>query len=239
VDRAFGPGWHATPDEIVLQTTYCDQQVLTFFDSSNNCVLREAIAQLPAGGTFVDVGANVGYFSLLAAKAVGDNGRCIAFEPSSREFAFLLANRQRNNADNIVAINSALFDSTACIRLSISPQHHGLNTVAVPDSGRFSPCRYELSAAMAGDLLIEPLLRTDQVDLMKIDVEGAELRVLKGMSSLLQRRVVAKFCIEITPTFLEAFGDSADSLIEFMHSFGYRATVRLNSWQWDELFVRA
>ena len=238
LEKTIGPGWHKTADGIMLRTAYSDPQTLVFFRPSDNPVLDQAIRSLPQGGAFVDIGANIGYYSLAAARVVGCDGRCLAFEPSAREFVTLLANREANDAHNVIAVNCALFECETTLTLATSPRHRGLNAIGNLESESFSPGRSELVAAFSGDTVIGPLLGPGPIDLVKIDVEGAELKVLRGMRRLLERRSVSMFCVEVTPRYLQRNGDTAAELYSLMKSAGYSPQATSTAWQYDELFVR-
>lgn len=102
----------------------------------------------------LDVGANTGYFSLLAARLVGSEGLVIALEPSQREFQRLLANMQLNHANNVLALNLASGDRLGVSRLTVEPDHTGLNRIeqgepraAAASSARLSRSLHSSSAA--------------------------------------------------------------------------------------------
>jgi FkbM family methyltransferase len=147
------------------------------------------LGALQRNAIFVDVGANVGYYTLLAARLVGPAGRVVAFEPNPAVRARLEAHVRLNQAEAVVQIQPfALADSDAGeIELFVPP--------AVAESGiaslELSPALAARGAAavrVAGQRFDEWLDHTPlaRIDVMKIDVEGAETAVLGGM-----RRVLA------------------------------------------------
>jgi FkbM family methyltransferase len=161
--------------------------------------VRAVRALLGPGGVFVDVGANCGYFSLVAAALVGSSGRVFAFEPNPTVFRELTVHVELNAcADRARAYQCALSDAPAeRVRLFVSPRHSGFSTLA-PDR---SPGRDHLSAESVVDVRTSTFDRwrleagVEAVDLVKIDVEGAEDQVLAGMAgSLHEGRVGAIIC---------------------------------------------
>jgi len=133
------------------------------------------------GMTVVDVGANVGYYSLLSAALVGPSGKVFAFEPNSENARLILMSRDRNNATQLVLHPVALSDEN---RYAFFSPHMGSNGGILPTSQEVIESR---------QCVVVPTARLDEivtqeVDLIKIDVEGAEGRVLAGADKLLERR---------------------------------------------------
>jgi FkbM family methyltransferase len=141
---------------------------------------------LRSGMTFVDIGAHVGYFSLLASRSVGPRGRVLSFEPTPSTYGILAANAADHG--NITAVNLACWSEPADITLyDYGPGFSGYNSVVrtrLPDWLRNGPSRYRhaIPAVRLDDHAREHRYVPDAV---KIDVESAELQVLKGMHELL------------------------------------------------------
>jgi FkbM family methyltransferase len=132
-------------------------------------------AYLRVGDVVVDVGSNVGTTVLAAAAAVGDTGRVYAIEPHPRIFGFLVQNLELNSIETVRAYNVAIGADEGVIRLSDRFPSDDENRV-VTSGGVEVPLR------RLDDLVDEPV-----VHLLKIDVEGYELRVLAGAQRLLTR----------------------------------------------------
>ena len=133
---------------------------------------------LRPGMTFVDVGANVGYHALLASRLVGANGRVIAVEPLSENCRSLLMSMSENCVNNLTLLPVALDDHQGWAHFST---HIGSNASLVSDS---------VEEIARGYGTIVPTFRLDDlvvgpVDVMKIDIEGAEARAVAGASGLI------------------------------------------------------
>jgi FkbM family methyltransferase len=154
-------------------------------------------AHLKPGDVFVDVGANVGYFSLLASRMVGKDGRVIALEPAPSTFAVLEHNILLNKAENVRAVRVAAYDRIATLPMySVAGEEAAGGASLVHVVG---PQEAEVSAAPLGDVLTSEELR--RARLIKIDVEGAEESVVAGLLPLLdQLRDDAELVIELLPT---------------------------------------
>jgi len=180
---------------------------------------------LAPGMTFVDVGANDGYYSIFAARRLGATGRVVAIEPSSRERRRLEANIVRNGIKTITVLPIALAEAPGKGELKLADgMHTGHNTL-----GGFATEGVMAAATETVDLdtldNVASLLHLDRVDLIKIDAEGAEVAVLQGARSVIaaQRPVLL---VEVNNRALAAQGHSATSLLEMMESsFNYRICV--------------
>ena len=84
---------------------------------------------LKQGDIFVDLGANIGYFSLLAAKTVGKGGRVFSFEPENRNFKYLIRNKELNNYNQITAAQKAISNKKDKVKLYICPYDTGHHTI--------------------------------------------------------------------------------------------------------------
>jgi FkbM family methyltransferase len=146
---------------------------------------RFIVQHLNAGHSFVDIGANSGYFAMLAASLVGPTGRVFAFEPNPTVFQELVAHVDLNKfGGRVQMLDYALSDVSAeNVSLFVLPHHKGFGTL-VENSGLL-PEHFGIATAVAVRTRTFDEWRTEQglerVDVMKIDVDGAEERVLLGM----------------------------------------------------------
>jgi FkbM family methyltransferase len=154
--------------------------------------------------TFVDVGANVGYFSLLAAKLL-ENGLVISVEPFPSTFELLEHNVSLNGCDNVNTINCAVSDRVEDLSMYTSPLNEGATTSNI-DVVHMFPERFEFESTKVAARPISDLLGdcdVSAIKLIKIDVEGFEYEVLKGISPILCNLPEdAKVIVEISPEVL-------------------------------------
>lgn len=195
--------------------------------------LMAAIAALGRGDVVVDVGANAGLYSVLAARAVAPGGRVYAFEPSRDEFARLAWAISANGLDNVIAANVALADRRGAVGFVSGPSDHtGLHRLEAAGEAPTTSVWAE-----RGDRAI-PLADGENVALLKIDVEGAELSVLRGFDEWLAARRIECLVVEVTDQFLQRFGASARELYAYLAAYGYvPKRGPLDVWQYDEVFV--
>ena len=167
------------------------------------------------GMVVIDVGAHVGYYSLLAAKHVGPTGKVYAFEPEPRNHKLLLSNIERNGYTNIVPINKGVSNRVGSTTLFLTAL----------DNGRHSAYRHR--SPERGSVSVEATTIDDfldaqgwpKVDLVKVDVEGAEMDVLQGMDRLFHESPDLKLIVEYNPTYLQ---DASADPLEFLGNLSAR-----------------
>lgn len=180
-------------------------------------VTRLMQRRLHAGGAMVDVGANWGYFSLLAAAAVGTAGHVIALEPDPRQFQALDSNIKLNGFAHVTAIRQAAAATAGravLVGYSDDAANRGVSRLGdgFPDRPSF-----EVECATVDGVTTRP-----RVDAIKVDVEGAEIDVLRGMSDGLARHKYRSIFLELHPEQLADRGESADACLRLLLDAGYR-----------------
>jgi FkbM family methyltransferase len=174
------------------------------------------LALLPPGGTFLDVGANWGYFTLVGAVRIGPSGRVVGLEPDPRLFSVLVANLRLNRLDHALALPLAAAASPGLAVLRGYDEAGGNRGLSrIVDSGP------------AGDFTVSTTdldsladrIGLERADVVKIDVEGAERQVLEGMRRGLRARVYRHILLELHPT-LAGPGELA-SAVNLLRNAGY------------------
>lgn len=176
---------------------------------------------LRPGDVFVDVGANIGYFTLLASRLVGATGQVIAIEANPRTFKLLEANVRLNRCANVdlrhVAAGAALGFATMVEREAGNAGGDQVDFAATP-----SPTAIAVER-------IDQIVGDRAVRLIKLDIEGAEAKALRGATGLLERADAPDLVFEFTPAFLADMGDDPRALIGMLERLGYTLQVIDNS----------
>lgn len=168
-------------------------------------VFKEA---LEPGMTVLDIGANIGYYSLLAARTVGPKGHVYAFEPDPRTVESLTANVRANAFSNVTVIPKAASDSTRLLQLRQSriATYSGLHSSMPPGS--------VIGTTAVETVRLDDVLEGARVDVMKCDVEGEEPAVLRGMRRTLQNSPDLRLLVEFNPIALASAGADASSFLQ-------------------------
>lgn len=183
--------------------------------------LNTILRLLEPGMTVVDAGANIGYYSLAAASRVGTTGRVHAFEPSPSVAARLAENVQINALETCIQVNaSALGRQSGEARLYLDSDDCEGNSM-------FSAVTARVSIRIQVDTLDEYICRNGitRVDLLKVDVEGAESALVVGAQGVLSGSFAPVIIMEFNPAALSLAGTSARSLQMLLTTFGYECFV--------------
>jgi FkbM family methyltransferase len=187
------------------------------YEPNEFCLLRQI---LKPGMTFIDAGANMGLYSIFAARRVGPRGKVLALEPSAREFEILQKNVKLNSLTNVLTIRKAIFDRASQVELSVAPLgKSGHNTLGA--FGYDTPLDHSerVQSERLDDLIHgEGLTR---VDVIKMDIEGAETAALRGAEETL-RQFKPVLLIELSDRSLQHQGTSSRELLGLLEKQGYR-----------------
>ncbi len=173
---------------------------------------------LKPGMTFVDVGANIGYFSSLASMLVGEKGKVFSFEPSPYAFLRLAKMAESTLAKNIYPFSLALSDSPGQLQLPVPPV--GNHTPSLLDKSAKETVTVEVTT-------LDRCLKANgvtQVNLLKIDVEGYELKALAGADTYFRAGTIENVLCEFNEYWLREAGTSSDELYEFFMKRNFECT---------------
>jgi FkbM family methyltransferase len=172
---------------------------------------------LHEGMTFCDVGANIGIITLFAARRVGPRGRVIAFEPTPANAEILRRNIALNGYGNVTVIQKAVFDAPGTARLYLS-EYRGCHSL-FPGPNRSSGEMIEVETVR-----LDSLPEISQVDVLKIDAEGADLGVLRSLGAFRPAHVILEYNSER----MKAAGLSSAGFLECVSSMGYEEVRSLD-----------
>jgi len=180
-------------------------------------VTSAILSVLQESHTFFDVGANLGYYTLLASKKVGSSGRVHAFEPAPAQFEHLRLNARLNRAANVVLNNIALAEAKGeremLLSLGWNQGTHSFGATEGPTKAYRVPC-----ATIDGYVVSNGL---ERIDAMKVDVEGAELLVFRGAERTLRSLAVPVIFFEACEHHARAVGHSTAEVKSFLNHLGY------------------
>jgi FkbM family methyltransferase len=207
----------ATQVEVPVSSDLFSQLAGGTFEVAHTAALRSFVR---LGDTAIDVGANVGLFSIELARLVGPTGRVFAVEPGPEAYAFLKRNLSRNGMAHAQAMNIALSDRVERGQLQVpngKPEYASLAPV-VHESVRGTAVSAAAVVLDTIDRLFLPHLQACR--LIKIDTEGHELSIIRGARSFLER-LRPIISLEIEPRLLASHGASSESVLLELRSLGY------------------
>ena len=175
---------------------------------------------LQPGDNFLDAGANIGNHSLHAAQQV-KSGTVIAFEPSPKTFEQLNSNIALNNFSNIITVQNALSDKKEKVKLYLSNTAN-IGSTGLSASDEFSGETVEVTTITGDEWLQQNF--NNSIAGIKIDVEGHELEVLKGLQQRIGRDKPFVM-IEILKSTLERFGHNPQDIYQMLYAFDYSSWI--------------
>ncbi|MBW7943516.1 MAG: FkbM family methyltransferase [Candidatus Kuenenia stuttgartiensis] len=170
---------------------------------------------------FIDVGANLGLYTIIAARIVGKKGKIYSFEPSKVNFERLTRNVQLNHYQNVICVQLALSDAEESREFLVSTDGFGAyNSLGKPSAGeRFNT---EVVSCLTWDQFAIKNQLIDKIALMKIDVEGWESRVFNGGKQFFSREDAPDLLVEFTEINAKINGSSCEILFQQLMDFGYQ-----------------
>lgn len=179
-------------------------------------------ALLPTKGVFFDVGSNMGYCSLLMSKAVGEDGKVFAIEPSERDFLRLVDNVNINRLNNINVYRLAISDQIGKVNISIAPEERSaLNTLGTEFSNKgLEKISIEEVDSTTLDAFVEKE-EISHIDVIKMDIEGSELKALNGARNIIEKYRPA-LIIGINKNSLKANNSSVEDIEKVLRELRYK-----------------
>ena len=200
---------------LLKPTEHIQQQLFWYgyYEKELGILLKRLVK---ANDVFLDIGANIGYFSLLAA-AVSSSSRVISFEPVHKLFQELNANISINNIKNIMPVNAAVGEINEEKEIFLSaPDNLGMSSFQEPEN-------YSGKKEKVTVIAIDDWFKTSgltKIDIIKLDVEGSELAALKGMHEVLQKQGPA-LIIEINPDTLSMFSLTPFDICHYLNQLNF------------------
>ena len=169
---------------------------------------------IESGMTVLDIGAHIGIYSLLAAAQMSSGGQVLAFEPDPRNLAFLEENVKINGFTDLIRIVPKAVCETEKKALLYLSQHTGLNSLIHSSNPR--PKALEIDA-ISMDSFLDKII---SIDVIKMDIEGAEIYALQGMQRTLERtNANLKLFLELNPGSLQQAGCSVEAFFSKLREF--------------------
>ena len=169
-----------------------------------------------SGNVVIDVGAHIGYYTLLFANLVKDKGHVWAFEPSGENFKLLKKNIEVNGCQNVTLINKAVSNNSGLTKLYLSKTSQADHkTYDAGDPRSF----IEVSAVSLDDYFRE---FKGKVDFVKIDVQGSETKVISGMEKIMSKNSKIKILTEFWPFGISKAGAIPRNYLKLLSQYNFK-----------------
>lgn len=212
----------------VMRRTFRSYILNRIHEEATTALFCEVVRE---GDVVVDLGANLGYFTLLAARLVGKSGRVYSFEPEPRNYSYLVKNIELNSYSHVTAVPKAVSDKPGVVPLFICPYDTGHHTIQqyagiqsyrpdlVGDKWEF----VEVETVRLDDFFQD---RMTPINVVKMDVEGAELLALSGMEQVIRANEGMSMFVEFFPLLIEEMGHSPREFARrLLEDFGFNLFV--------------
>lgn len=158
-------------------------------------------AKVKSGDVCIDVGASVGYFTLLFSRLVGPKGRVFAFEPTPNQIPYLLENIRKNGYKDRVTVHAVgAWDKTGTVQLPVN-----------------ASVQYPVKCVALDDVMDEE--NVEAVNFIKIDVDGPDTKVLKGLVKTFERSPNLKMVVEYYPQYIKDAGDDPKEFVSILKKY--------------------
>jgi FkbM family methyltransferase len=184
---------------------------------------------LRSGDTFVDIGANEGYFSVVGAKLVGSTGTVVAAEPQARLKPVLVKNFQLNGIEYVKLVDCAISDQSGTNELYISPD------LSTGSTGFYRRTKYKVPVQTVETITLAELFRRSRIDcahVLKMDIEGFEYEAILGSQELFVEKRIKVLALDLHPDYLEKRGQGVEKILEFLAKCDYSLDHRFENTVW-------
>ncbi len=216
-------------NRLSLLATFGYYSTVNEHEKTTTDVFKKVVQQ---GDVVLDLGANLGYFSLLARTLVGPEGKVFAFDPEPKNYEYLKKNIALNKfSDNVEAHQLALSNKAGFVDLFICPYDSGHHTINQKEGiTAYKETRGKIEKVVVPAVTIDSM-GFPKVDVIKMDVEGSEVMALEGMELLLKRSRDIKLFIEYFPMLIEKMGDKPEDLFKRLFDQGFHVWVIPDDYQ--------
>jgi FkbM family methyltransferase len=177
---------------------------------------------IQAGDIVFDVGANVGEYSLIASKKVGDNGKVICIEPNVVALQELTDNIKLNHFTNTEILNCAVGENTGKTIVYNNPLNE-MSTIDVVAESKDLSSSSEIEVKTLDEIIFGNASKI--INLLKMDIEGYEYEALLGCKNSFSKNLIKKILCEIHPLYLKNKGLSPQKIFDFLKSYGFKIDV--------------
>jgi FkbM family methyltransferase len=209
----YGRRMHVNPDDHVISPTLSDCGCFEEFETE---LMRQWVQP---GNVVLDVGANIGYYTLQFAELAGPTGHVFAFEPDPRNFTLLKRNVLQNQYANVTLVPKAVSSASGALRLFRNSENDGDHRTYESEPGR--EC-VAIDAVALDDFFAD---YAGPIDLLKFDIQGFEAIAFAGMKKLLAKHRRLRIVTEFWPRGIHLSGRDPEAFLRSLLDLGFDVQV--------------
>jgi FkbM family methyltransferase len=208
------------PIDVLQNTMYLDPKdsMNLFINKIHEPYETQLISSIiKPGNVVLDIGANIGYYTLIFAKLVGQDGKVFAFEPEPANFRIIEKNVSINGYSNVILEQKAVSNRNEKKKLYLNKENAGMHRI------------YKSQYVNVDSVEIETVSLDDyfsnyrgRIDFIKMDIEGSEITALEGMQTTLQRQNNVKLLVAFDSLAIREYGYKPEQYIDLIMSNGFR-----------------
>jgi len=212
----FSPQWVYVQDSKINMDRYDPVSIYAMASNIYGPFMTKLFKRIvKKDNVVVDLGAHIGYYTLLASRLVGENGIVYAFEPDPKTYSLLLKNIQLNQYRNINAIQKAISNNVGTAKLYLSPGRSENTLYHINEGGS--------SIDVGVDTLDHYFQDTNKtISVIKMDIEGGEMSALLGMERILRENIDMTIFLEFIPDFIRRAGFAPQDLLYKLFSYKFK-----------------
>ena len=203
--------WIHPNDEILSRSIVYDK----IWEPETTKLIKNIIHE---GDVGIDLGANIGYFTMLMANLVGTSGKIFSFEPEPQNFEILQKNIKQNHLKNVVANQSAIGDMNGKIKLYLSNTNAGWHKVFPKQFVDYEVSDKNIDVKICS---LDKEFIDKKIDFIKMDIEGYEWNAIKGGKKILEENHDVKLIFEFFPMALRANNVKPDTVLTYLLDIGF------------------
>lgn len=203
--------WIHPNDEILSRSIVYDK----IWEPETTKLIKNIIHE---GDVGIDLGANIGYFTMLMANLVGTSGKIFSFEPEPQNFEILQKNIKQNHLKNVVANQSAIGDINGKIKLYLSNTNAGWHKVFPKQFIDYEVSDKNIDVKICS---LDKEFIDKKIDFIKMDIEGYEWNAIKGGKKILEENHDVKLIFEFFPMALRANNVKPDTVLTYLLDIGF------------------
>lgn len=225
-----------TGDSFIIDTESIDLSVsLVMYGQWESWIEKHLMQMANEGDTVVDCGANMGYYSVILGRIIGESGKLYSFEPNPRIYDILKKNLLINGLSGCTAFNMALNSKgKGNDFMWVKPHESGGGFITRDKETDISKDGFQKIDIKTGRL-DDVLPIKSQVDVMKIDVEGCEPDVINGAKKVIERSQNIKLVVELSPSGWEGQGHNPTELFDYLEQCGFSFKMAMGNGTLDEM----